>query len=74
MAGCYELGLLGLLVGLDDVPVQQERGMIRVQFVIFPTREAAIAAGWLDAEFGTWQKSPGSTEMVDGWIALDCSD
>lgn len=45
--------------------------LVRVQFAVFATREEALAAGWPDAEFGTWQMSPRSTECVEGWIALD---
>ena len=44
--------------------------MIRVQFQVFSSFEAAIAAGYPDAEFGIWQVSPASTVLVEGWIAL----
>jgi hypothetical protein len=44
--------------------------LIRVQFAVYPSREAALAAGYPDAEYGTWQRRPSSTECVDGWIAL----
>lgn len=49
--------------------------LIRVQYRIFDSRQAALAAGYPDAEWGeSWQISPGSTEMRPGWIALDCPD
>lgn len=44
--------------------------MYRIQFSIYPTREAAMADGWEDAEFGYWQVAAGSTKIVEGWIAL----
>lgn len=45
--------------------------LIRVQFKIYSTGEAAMAAGWPDAEWGTWQTSPGDTSLSEGWIALN---
>ncbi len=48
--------------------------LIRVQYAVYPTREAALAAGWPDAEYGTWQASPSSTRCVDGWIAMRYDD
>jgi hypothetical protein len=47
--------------------------LVRVQFAVYPTREAALAAGYPDAEYGTWQKSPSACQCVEGWIALDRS-
>jgi len=48
--------------------------LVRVQFAVYPTREAAITAGYPDAEWGTWQERPSSTKCVEGWIALDYRD
>jgi hypothetical protein len=48
-----------------------QTGVCRVQFAVYATREAALAAGWPDAEEGTWQLRPSSAECVEGWIALD---
>jgi hypothetical protein len=45
--------------------------LVRVRFAVYPTREAAVAAGYPDAEYGTWQTSPASPRCVEGWIALD---
>jgi len=36
---------------------------------VYPTREAAIAAGWDDAEHGHWIQ-PGETTGRHGWIGL----
>ena len=44
--------------------------MFRVQYAVFPTRQAALDAGWPDAQFGSWQVSPASSETRQGWIAL----
>jgi len=44
--------------------------MTRVQYSVFDSREAAIAAGWADAEFGDWQESLNG-KIRKGWIALD---
>ena len=44
--------------------------MIRMQYSIFPTHDAATNAGYPDAEFGNWQASPASTKLTEGWIAL----
>ena len=44
--------------------------LTRVQYQVYPSFDAAIAAGYSDAEFGNWQASPASTELVEGWIAL----
>ena len=44
--------------------------LIRGQYQVFPSFEAATAAGYPGAEFGNWQASPASTELVEGWIAL----
>lgn len=54
--------------GVGDVDAA---AIYRQQFAVFATREDAIVAGWPDAEYGTWQRSPSSVECVDGWIALD---
>lgn len=48
--------------------------MRRVQHAVYATREEALAAGWPDAEFGTWQRSPRDAKLVEGWIALDYED
>ena len=48
--------------------------LVRVQFIVFASFEAAIKAGYPSAEWGTWQTQPGSTEMSEGWIALDYED
>jgi hypothetical protein len=48
-----------------------ESTLVRIQYAVYATREATLAAGWLDTEWGTWQVSPSSTECVEGWIALD---
>lgn len=45
--------------------------LLRVQYRVYETREAALAAGYPDAEFGTWQTSPRSTRLREGWIALE---
>jgi hypothetical protein len=45
--------------------------LVRVRYAVYPTREAALAAGYPDAEHGTWQTSPASVRCVEGWIALD---
>lgn len=44
--------------------------LIRVQFQVFPSFDAALNAGYPDAEFGDWQASPASTKLTEGWIAL----
>lgn len=44
--------------------------IVRCAGAIFETREAAIAAGFVDAEQGRWQVAPGATDLVDGWIGL----
>lgn len=44
---------------------------IRVRDYVYPTREAAIAAGWDDAEFGFWVPANGDqSKGREGWIAL----
>ena len=48
-----------------------EETLVRVQYAVYPTREAALAAGYPDAELGTWQSRPSSAKCVEGWIALD---
>lgn len=50
------------------------RVRVRQQYSVYPTREAALADGWPDAEYGTWAISPRSTSLVEGWIALDEAD
>lgn len=52
-------------------PHPTEPPTIRQQFAVYASREEAIAAGWPDAEFGCWQKSPKSTALFQGWIALN---
>ncbi len=47
-----------------------ENQLVRVRYGIYPTREAAIAAGWVDAEYGLGFTSPGDTKQVQGWIPL----
>lgn len=54
-----------LALGLDN------SDLVRVQYRIYPSLEVALSAGWPSAEFGTWQSSPHSTQLVEGWIALD---
>lgn len=51
-----------------------EQRVVRVQYAVFPSREAAIQAGFLDAEFGTWQPYAGSSKLVEGWIALEVEE
>jgi hypothetical protein len=53
---------------------ERDNNMIRVRYAVYPTREAALAGGWPDAEYGVWQLRPSSTECVEGWIALDYPD
>jgi hypothetical protein len=52
----------------------EEADLIRVPHAIYQSREAAIAAGWPDAEEGVWQAHCWSPELVRGWIALDYRD
>lgn len=42
--------------------------MYRTRFV-YETREAALAAGWPDAEYGEWCSRDGQTWRT-GWLAL----
>ncbi len=46
-------------------------GLIRVPYMVFPTEEAALEAGFPAAEAGVWQRRPGLPDLVPGWIALD---
>lgn len=45
--------------------------LVRMQYFVYASLEAARADGFPDAEFGVWQASPSSTQLVEGWIALD---
>jgi hypothetical protein len=45
-----------------------EPKLYRTRFV-FPTREAAVAAGWADAEYGVWY-SRDLARQTEGWLAL----
>ena len=46
--------------------------MYRQRDQVYESREAALADGWPDAEFGWWVPSNGDlTKAVEGWIALD---
>ncbi len=46
--------------------------LIRVQYKVYDTREAALTAGFPDAEFGVWGTSPlFPKQRSEGWIALD---
>ena len=46
------------------------KALIRAQYQVFHSFEAAINAGYPGAEFGVWQASPASTALIEGWIAL----
>lgn len=43
--------------------------LYRVRDAVYPTREAAIAEGWDDAEYGLWCTRDGNLWRT-GWIAL----
>jgi len=45
--------------------------MERVRYSVYASKEAALADGWPDAEYGVWQRTPASPELIAGWIALD---
>lgn len=44
--------------------------IVRVQYAVFASKDEAIAAGYVDAEYGYWQQSPGG-EIKEGWIGLE---
>jgi hypothetical protein len=46
--------------------------LVRQRDRVYDTREAAILAGWPDAEFGFWIPANGdASQGQEGWIALD---
>lgn len=45
--------------------------LVRMQYFVYASKEDALAEGFPDAEFGVWQVSPASAEIIEGWIALD---
>lgn len=45
--------------------------LVRMQYYIYSSKEDALAEGFPDAEYGMWQASPASTDLIEGWIALD---
>lgn len=48
-----------------------EKRLVRVQYAVYDSKEAALADGWVDAEYGCWQSEPSSPKLVRGWIALE---
>lgn len=51
--------------------MSETKRLIRVQYAVYQTKEAALADGWPDAEYGCWQLAPWSPKLVRGWIALE---